>query len=289
MKIAVVTDSTAYLTKQQIAENNIRVIPIPVIIDNQVYQEGVDIDSENFYQKLKSSAAFPSTSQPSIGELIEFYQNLGNEGYDAVISIHLASTISGFVRTLETVAKEVKNTQVIPFDSQITVMLMGNMVIAATRMVKAGLEPEQILDNLRDLRSTTNECFIVDDLQNLVRGGRLSNASAFIGSMLKIKPLLTFDRHSHKIVAFEKVRSMKKAIRRVEELFEIDRRKVDYPLRLIVIHANDEPAAKSWQNGLKIKYPEYQVDLSYFGPVVGTHLGEKALALAWMKDIDKLN
>jgi fatty acid-binding protein DegV len=107
--------------------------------------------------------------------------------------------------------------------------------------------------------------------------------------MLKIKPLLTFDRHSHKIVAFEKVRSMKKAIRRVEELFEIDRRKVDYPLRLIVIHANDESAARSWQNELNIKYPEYQVDLSYFGPVVGTHLGEKALALAWMKDIDKLN
>lgn len=190
MKIAVVTDSTAYLTKQQIAENNIHVIPIPVILDNQVYQEGIDIDSREFYQKLKNSSTFPSTSQPSIGELIDFYENLGNQGYEAVISIHLASTISGFVQTLETVAKEVKNTKVIPFDSQITVMLMGNMVIAATRMVKAGLNPDQIIDKLEDLRATTNEYFIVDDLQNLVRGGRLSNASAFIGSMLKIKTLI---------------------------------------------------------------------------------------------------
>jgi DegV family protein with EDD domain len=289
MKIAVVTDSTAYLTKQQIAENNIYVIPIPVILDNQVYQEGIDIDSREFYQKLKNSSTFPSTSQPSIGELIDFYENLGNQGYEAVISIHLASTISGFVQTLETVAKEVKNTKVIPFDSQITVMLMGNMVIAATRMVKAGLNPDQIIDKLEDLRATTNEYFIVDDLQNLVRGGRLSNASAFIGSMLKIKPLLTFDRKSHKIVAFEKVRSMKKAIHRVEELFKIDQKEVDYPLRLIVIHANDEPAAEKWRDSLSKEYPQYQVDLSYFGPVIGTHLGEKALALAWMKDIDKLD
>ncbi len=75
MKIAVVTDSTAYLTKQQVEENDIKVIPIPVIIDNQVYQEGIDITSDEFYKKLKNSSSFPSTSQPSIGELIDFYEN----------------------------------------------------------------------------------------------------------------------------------------------------------------------------------------------------------------------
>lgn len=288
MKIAVVTDSTAYLTKQQVEENDIKVIPIPVIIDNQVYQEGIDITSDEFYKKLKNSSSFPSTSQPSIGELIDFYEKLGEEGYEAVISIHLASTISGFVQTLQTVAAEVKNTRVIPFDSQITVMVMGNLVLAAAKMVKQGFDPDIIIKKLEQLRATTNEVFIVDDLQNLVRGGRLSNASAFIGSVLKIKPLLTFDRHSHKIVAFEKVRSMKKAIKRAEELFENDRQTIDYPLRLIVIHANDETAAIQWQTKLAEKYPAYPVDISYFGPVIGTHLGERAIALAWMEDIDKL-
>ena len=287
MKIAVVTDSTAYLSKEQVEENDIKVIPIPVIIDNQVYQEGIDISTSEFYAKLKTSTSFPSTSQPSIGELINFYEDLGNQGYEAVISIHLAGTISGFVQTLQTVAKQVKNTRLLPFDSQITVILMGNLVLAAARMAKEGLDPDTIIKNLTALRATTNEFFIVDDLQNLVRGGRLSNSSAFIGSVLKIKPLLTFDRQSHKIVAFEKVRSMKKAIKRVEELFEKERLKVDYPLRLFVIHANDEPAAKEWQVKLAAKYPQYQVDISYFGPVIGTHLGEKALALGWMKDIDK--
>ncbi len=287
MKIAVVTDSTAYLTDKQIADNNIHVIPIPVIIDNEVYKEGVDISTEEFYEKLKKSKTFPSTSQPAIGELITFYENLGKQGYDAVISIHLASTISGFYQTLKNVASEVKGIKVYPFDSQITVMLMGNLALKAARMAKAGASVEEIFTELEALRKTMNECFIVDDLQNLVRGGRLSNATAFIGSVLKIKPLLTFDNDSHKIVAFDKVRSMKKALKRAEKIFEEEKKRVDYPLRLIVIHANDLNAAESWKKELSKKYPDCQIDLSYFGPVVGTHLGEKAIALAWMRDIDK--
>ncbi|WP_057896353.1 DegV family protein [Liquorilactobacillus oeni] len=287
MKIAVVTDSTAYLSQEQIAENDIYVIPIPVIIDNHVYKEGVDISTEEFYQKLRTSQTFPSTSQPPIGEMIKFYEELGKKGYDAVISIHLAASISGFVQSLKSMAGEIKETKVYPFDSKITVMLMGNMVIAAARMAKKGADVETILEHLRKLRDTTNECFIVDDLQNLVRGGRLSNASAFIGSVLKIKPLLTFDRKTNKIIAFDKVRSMKKAIKRAESVFDKEQQKVSYPLRLIVIHANDKNAALLWQKELAKKYPDYQVDLSYIGPVVGVHLGEKALALAWMKDIDK--
>ncbi|KRL01177.1 DegV family protein [Liquorilactobacillus capillatus] len=287
MKIAVVTDSTAYLTDKQINDYNIHVVPMPVIIDNKVYKEGIDISTEAFYQKLKTASSFPSTSQPPVGELISLYKSLGNQGYDAVISIHLAGTISGFIQTLTNLHEEVHNTKVIPFDSQITVMLMGNMVIAAARMAQAGANVDEILAKLRELRLTTNEYFIVDDLQNLVRGGRLSNASAFIGSVLKIKPLLTFDRQTHKIIAFDKVRSRKKAIKRVEKLFAEERQKVDYPLRLIVIHANDEAAALAWKDELDKLYPMYPVDISYFGPVIGTHLGEKALALAWMRDIDK--
>ncbi|GAJ25573.1 DegV family protein [Liquorilactobacillus sucicola DSM 21376 = JCM 15457] len=287
MKIAVVTDSTAYLTDKQINDYNIHVVPIPVIIDNKVYKEGIDISTEDFYQKLKTADSFPSTSQPPVGELISLYESLGNQGYDAVISIHLASTISGFVQTLTNIAGEVHNIKVVPFDSQITVMLMGNMVIAAARMALAGASVDEILMRLRELRATTNEYFIVDDLQNLVRGGRLSNASAFIGSVLKIKPLLTFDRENHRIVAFDKVRSRKKAIKRVENLFDKERQKIDYPLRLIIIHANDEEAAAAWKDQLVLRYPNYPIDISYFGPVIGTHLGEKALALAWMKDIDK--
>lgn len=288
MKIAVVTDSTAYLTEQQVKDHHLFVVPIPVILDGQVYDEGVDITTEEFYQKLKTSETFPSTSQPPLGEMLKLYEDLGNEGYDAVISIHLASTISGFVTTLKNAASTIDNIQVAPYDSGITVMLMGYLAMEAARMAR---DPEvtvdQIIARLDGLKSTMDECFIVNDLQNLVRGGRLSNASAFIGSMLKIKPLLTFDADTNKITAFEKVRSLKKAYARAEQIFAETAERVDYPLRALIIHANDEPAAIAWRDKLQANYPDLPIDISYFGPVIGTHLGEKAIALAWIKDFDK--
>lgn len=286
MKIAVVTDSTAYLSDEEVAANNIRVVPIPVIIDGQSYREGIDITTSEFYDKLRHSSSFPSTSQPPLGEMITLYDQLASEGYEAVISIHLSSTISGFVNSLRQIDGQLSsNIQVVPYDSQLTVKVMGYLVIAAAQMVKEGKSITEIVDALDALRKTINNVFIVDDLQNLVRGGRLSNASAFIGSLLKIKPLLTMHTPSHEIEAFEKVRSTKKALARCEELFDQSIQQVDYPLRAIVIHANDEPAAIKWRDKLSAKYPDIPFEISYFGPVIGTHLGEKALAIAWMRDI----
>lgn len=287
MKIAVVTDSTAYLSDAEVAANGIKVVPIPVVIDGKSYREGIDITSSEFYDKLRNSSSFPSTSQPPLGEMISLYDGLAKEGYDAVISIHLSSTISGFLNSLRQINDQLtSDIKVIPYDSQVTVKLMGYLVLAAAKLARQGSSVDEILVKLDELRSTINNLFIVDDLQNLVRGGRLSNASAFIGSLLKIKPLLTMHTASHEIEAFEKVRSTKKALARCEELFAQAVASVDYPLRAIVIHANDEGAALKWQEKLSAKYPNIPFEISYFGPVIGTHLGEKALALAWMKDID---
>ncbi|WP_125703354.1 DegV family protein [Lacticaseibacillus daqingensis] len=287
MKIAVVTDSTAYLTEAQVAANDIKVVPIPVILDGNVYDEGKDITTPAFYAKLRTAKTFPNTSQPPLGEMLKLYENLANEGYDTILSIHLASTISGFVNTLRGAVSEVKNANVIVYDSQITVILMGELVLTAARMAQAGQPVSEIIATLDALRATIGEYFIVNDLQNLVRGGRLSNAAGFIGGMLKIKPLLTFDDESHKIVAFEKIRSLKKAYGRVEDLFTAALAAVDYPVKAWIIDANDPEAGDAWLATLQAKFPTVSWDRSYFGPVIGTHLGEKAIALAWIKDTTK--
>lgn len=288
MKIAVVTDSTAYLTAQEAAENNIHVVPIPFTIDGKSYQEGVDITTEEFYAELKTSKTFPSTSQPPIGEMMELYQQLADEGYDAVISIHLASSISGFINSLELLADQMKDTiKIVPFDSQITVKLMGQLAIEAATLVKQGDDLDTIVDKLTQLRSTIHDDFVVDDLQNLVRGGRLSNASAFVGSILRIKPLLSFDNPNHAIEAFEKVRSMKKAKIRVEQIFDAAVAKTDYPVRAFVFHAAAEEAGQKWLDELQERHPDIDFELSFFGPVIGVHLGQGALAVGWMQDTRK--
>lgn len=288
MKIAVVTDSSSYLSKEEAKVNNIYIISIPVIIEDQVYHEGVDITTKEFYERVRNLKELPKTSQPEFGELNKLYDQLADKGYDAVISIHLASTISGLINSLNVLSKTKTNIKIIPYDSHITVRLMGYLALEAARMANAGKDLETILARLDDLRSTIDENIIVNDLTNLVKGGRLSNASAVIGTMLNIKPLLTFDDQTDEIVAYEKVRSIKKAYLKSEQRFAKAQAAADFPYRLIVIDANDQSENDMWTADLKKKFPNTTIEQSYFGPVIGTHLGEKAVALGWIKDFEKV-
>lgn len=287
MKIAVVTDSSSYLSKEEAEKYQIRVVSVPVIIDGHMYHEGVDITNKEFYDHLRNSKDLPKTSQPALGEMSLVYDQLAAEGYDAVISIHLAATISGLVNNLKALASSKTNIKIIPYDSRITVRLMGYLAIEAAKMAADSQSLDKILARLDDLRSTIDENIIVNDLTNLVKGGRLSNASAVIGTMLNIKPLLTFDNQTDEIVAYEKVRSLKKAYLKTEQRFAQAQAQADFPYRLLVIDANDPQANNLWTQALHHKFPDIIIEQSYFGPVIGTHLGEKAMALGWIKDFDQ--
>lgn len=288
MKIAVVTDSTAYLSPEETAANNIHVVPIPVTLDGQTYREGVDISTSDFYEKMANSSSFPTTSQTPIGQLMEVYQGLADDGYDAVISIHLTRAITGYLDTVEQLAEQMKDTiKIVPIDSHLTVKMMGYLALEAAKLASEGDDLDDIVKKVKEYRDTFNNVFVVDDLQNLVRGGRLSNASAFVGSILKIKPLLTMHTPTHAIEAFEKVRSMKKAKLRCEQIFDEDIAKLYYPVKAMVIHANVPEEGQKWLDKLQADHPDISFELSYFGPVIGSHLGQGALALAWMQDTAK--
>ncbi|MDE6492149.1 MAG: DegV family protein [Lactobacillus sp.] len=288
MKIALVTDSTSVLTEQEIKENNVIVAPIPIIIGDKEYLEGVNITSKQLFETQKQGAAFPKTSQPSMGEMISLFNKLHDEGYEAIITITLSSGISGFFQTLQNVARNNPEYHLYPYDSKMTVRLQGYLVLAAAKMIKAGYRPEEILERLDKIRATIDELFVVDDLKNLSRGGRLSNASAFIGTMLHIKPLLTFE--DGKIVAFDKIRSLKRAVSKVEDIALERTSKLPYKdkLRLFVFHSNDEKQAEGIKEFILDNFPGMPVDVAEFSPVIATHLGEKSIAIAWMIDIDKL-
>ncbi|WP_056976392.1 DegV family protein [Lacticaseibacillus sharpeae] len=285
MKIAIVTDSTAYLSPAQIAGLPIRIVTTPIILDGDTYNEGVDITPQEFWDKLKTAKEFPHTSQPRLGDVLAIHEQLKNEGYDTVINIYLSATISGINSTISAQAKQIEDQHVIVYDSQITVALMGEMVLVAGKMAAAGKSVDEILATLDDLRATTGEYFIVNDLQHLVRGGRLSSAAGFVGSMLRIRPLLTFNEE-HKIVVAEKVRTAARASARIEELFGKAMADVDYPVKAWVIDSGAPEEAAKWQAKLQQDYPQINLGRSYLGPAITTHIGPGALALAWMKDWD---
>lgn len=280
MKIAVVTDSTAYLTHDQYQKNNIFMLPLSVIIGEDVFREEVDITSAEFYEKVRGMESLPTSSQPTTGEIVSLLERLSKE-YDAVISIHLSSKISGTYQNVSVAASMVESIKVYPYDSGISCMAQGYFALEAARMAKHGATSEEILGTFDEMQTTLRAYFMVDDLNHLVRGGRLSNGAAILGSMLKIKPILHFS--DKEIVVFEKIRSSKKALKRIEGMLEEDTHK-NYPIVATIIHANAEEEALKWKKQMEKKMPEVRFELSYFGPVIGTHLGEGSLGMAWVED-----
>ncbi|MBL1230815.1 DegV family protein [Enterococcus sp. BWB1-3] len=278
MKLAVVTDSTAYLPDRIKEHDDLFVIPIPVILDGKIYNEGIDIEADEYYDLLNSSSEFPTTSQPALGEVIELYESLAAKGYDTILSIHLSAGISGFVTNLSSVKDSVKGIDIYPYDSKITSMPMGNMVETALNLSENGESIQKIINKLDIMRDNTYVYLVVDDLNNLVRGGRLTNGVALIGGLLKIKPILTFE--DGKIVLFEKIRSIKKAFTRAEKIIGQRASEINHPVKLYVIHANNLAVAEEEKQKLQEQYPNAEIEIGHFGPVIGTHLGEKAIGLA---------
>ncbi|TNU30104.1 DegV family protein [Bacillus velezensis] len=278
MKIAVVTDSTAYIPKEMREEHHIHMIPLQVVFGEKTFREETELDWRSFYKEVKNHDELPTTSQPSFGELIALYEELGKT-YDAVISIHLSSGISGTYNSAASANTMVDHIKVYPFDSEISCFAQGFYALKAAQLIKDGVDsPEEIIKELEEMKKTVRAYFMVDDLSHLQRGGRLSSAQAFIGGLLKVKPILHFDNKV--IVPFEKIRTRKKAITRIFELFGEDASK-GIPMRAAVIHANREEEAADIIQELSGKYPHVEFYNSYFGAVIGTHLGEGAIGIGW--------
>lgn len=278
VKIAIVTDSTAYLPKDVRERLGIRMIPLSVIFGDETYREEIDMTADEFFVKIKQNPKLPTTSQPSVGEFVDLFTAIREEGYEAVISIHLSSAISGTYQGAVTAGTMVEGLRVYAYDSEISCMAQGFYAIEAAEMAKAGKMPEEILARLDEMKRTLRAYFMVDDLSHLQRGGRLTGAQAFIGGLLQIKPLLRFENKV--IVPFEKIRTRKKAVQRIEELFDEDADK-GVPLKAAIIHANQPDEASRWRDELAARYPHVEFLISYFGPVIATHVGEGALGLTW--------
>ncbi|MDQ0161915.1 DegV family protein [Aeribacillus alveayuensis] len=279
MKTAILTDSTAYIPKEVREKLQIKMIPLSVIFGQESYREEIDMTAEQFWKEIKEREDLPTTSQPPIGEFVNMYEELAKE-YDAVISIHLSSGISGTFNGAVTAGQMVEGIKVYPYDSEISCMAQGFYAIEAAELIKEEKSPEEILKRLDEMKQSLRAYFMVDDLSHLKRGGRLSGAQAFVGSLLQIKPVLHFV--DKVIVPYEKIRTRKKALKRIYELFD-EVASQNVPLRATIIHANRPDEAEKMKQELAQKYPHVEFYISYFGPVIGTHLGEGAIGLGWYK------
>ena len=277
MKTAILTDSTAYIPEDLLNKLNIYTVPLSVVFGNESFREDEDITNEQFYEKMRNTKELPTTSQPAIGTFVEMYEKLSKD-YDAVISIHLSSKFSGTYGAAQSAANMVDKVKVHPFDSELSAMPQGLFVIVAAELAQAGKGDEEILSQLYDMKDRTRAYFMVDDLTNLQKGGRLSSAQKLLGSVLNIKPILHIEEGV--IVPFEKVRTRKKAIRRIMSMLEDDatNKKI---VKAVFIHGNNEEAAEELRTAFLEQHPNVETIISCFGPVIGTHLGENSIGVSW--------
>ncbi|PRO66878.1 DegV family protein [Alkalicoccus urumqiensis] len=190
-KIHIVTDSTLDLEEHQIEKYGIHVVPLSVTVGGKTYVDRVEIDSASFIDKMKEADELPKSSQPSPGTFKELYDRLGEDGSE-VISIHMASKLSGTYDSARQAAG-MSEASVTVVDSEYISTALGFQVVEAARLAEQGASMEEITAKVQKVKENTRLYIMVDTLENLVKGGRIGRGRAFVGSLLKIKPLAVLD------------------------------------------------------------------------------------------------
>jgi len=276
-KVAIVTDSTAYIPPDLIEQYNISVAPLVLIWGDETYEDGVDIQPDEFYTRLEGAKVMPSTSQATPKTFHKIYSDLLEQDYE-ILSLLIASPLSGTVVSAVQVQAEMPEAPIEIVDSYNTAMALGWQVIQTARAAEDGANLAECKEIAEQGREHTGVIFAVDTLEFLHRGGRIGGASRYLGTALNIKPIL--EVREGRIEAIEKVRTRKKSFVRLLELVgeRIDGRE---PVRLATLHANSPQDAQELLDMAKDKFSPVETVFSEVSPVIGTHVGPGTVGLAY--------
>lgn len=272
MSLAVITDSSVNLPADIQGHADVYILDIPVIIEGQPFVEGKNLDLKQFYEQMANSEELLKTSQPNLADLDNLLMELEDKGYTHVIGLFLSSGISVFWANSQFLIEDHAKLKIAFPDTKITATPMGAMVRNVLHWSAQEMSFDNILKKLDEQIAQTTAYILVDDLNHLVKGGRLSNGSAILGNLLSIKPILNFNDEG-KIVVFEKVRTEKKAVKRLVALAEDNQN-----MELSILHTNVPEKAEDFKEQLEAQGVKVSTVVSLCA-VIATHLGEGALVL----------
>ncbi len=265
-RVRVVTDSTADVEGEEAQRLGIAVVPLNVHWNGETYLDKVEISIDEFYRKLREEKGTPKTSQPSVGQFEEVYRRLLREA-DAVVSLHLASKLSGTFNSAQMAARNVAPDRISVIDSLTITMPLGATVLRVARLAEAGGSLEECVRLARGLIPRLRVIFGLDTLEFLRRGGRIGRAQALAGGLLAIKPILQI--LGGEVVPVDRVRTRAASIRRVLEAV----RDLGPAEELFVLYGDDPHPARQLEKLLADAYPEIRLSTGRIGAVLGTHTG----------------
>jgi len=281
-KVRIVTDSTSDIPQEMRERLGIAMIPLKVHFGEETYLDAITIGTDQFYEKLIQASSLPTTSQPSPLEFVEVYEKVFAEEPDAsIISIHLAAVLSGTYQSATIAQSMIEGeADITIIDSKSASFGIGYLVVRAAEMAQAGHSKEEIIHELQKLQEDFHLYFLVDTLEYLQKGGRIGKASALIGSILNIKPILTLDKDGG-VFPMDKVRGSKKAMGRIVELLKNDFG--DAPVGVTLAWTNDKAVAMELGERIKSELNVKQVGYTTVGSVIGTHTGPGTSAVFMYK------
>jgi len=274
-RVAIVTDSTCDLPRGLVEELGLRVVPLSVTFGDETLTAGVELSTPAFYARLAGAETLPSTSQPAPAWFDEAYADCADDGLERVVSIHCSAALSGTVALARDRARTAElDVEVV--DSRLVGGALGMAVLAAHRVAEAGGDVADVLAAVASVRDTSTSLIVVDTLEHLRRGGRLTGAQAAIGTALKVKPILHLTPDG-RVEVRERTRTWSRALERVAAIAATVGG--GHPVDAVVAHALAPMRAEQLWAALERQAVVAERLETLIGPVVGTHVGPGAVGL----------
>ncbi len=279
-KVYIVTDSTADLTEEEVKQFEISIVPMNISIDDENYIDGVTITKEEFKEKMIASAELPKTAQPSIGRFVEVYDELGKNG-DSVISIQMMRSISGTVDAARQAA-DITETNVTVVDSDFTSRSMGMIVKEAAKAAQDGKTVEEILEIIEDAKKRTTLYLTVVNLDNLIKGGRISQLMGMFSNLLNIKLFLQVI--NGKIEIIQKGRGLKSLQKKYDEIFEQMKSAPKGIQEIGIMHAGLSDFNEGNIARVRELFPDVPLTIVTTSPIIMSHTGVDAMAITYLEN-----
>jgi fatty acid kinase fatty acid binding subunit len=277
---AIVVDSTADFPEAPQRFANWRVVPLYVRFGDESYKDYVELGPDEFYARLRSAAQTPSTSQPTPGDFLGAYEELG--GFERILSLHIAGKLSGTIESARAAARDLGGDRIRALDSQSASAAIAMLCLAIQRRLERGTSDEEVDALVERYRREAGLLFTVDTLEYLARGGRIGRARAWAGELINIKPILTIK--DGEVVPVKRVRGNRKAFLEFESAFTGSTR--DTPtLQVGIAHADAPERADALVEMVRRTRPAAQLELvTKLGPVLGAHAGPGTIGFFWFDD-----
>ena len=275
--IAWVVDSTAFISDTLAAHPDVHVVPLTIHFGHDQYADGVELTSEQLYERIRNAEEFPKTSQPAAGEFAKLYEKI-SEDYEAIIAVHVSAKLSGTISSSKSGA-EIAEVRMECIDSLALSSGITKLVERGIVLQERGMNLEEITAQLRNEVKNFRNYILIGNLNQLYKGGRMNGVQFFLGNLLQVKPIIQLTEQGE-LKALDKVRSQKRALN-----YLIDKAVDDYEkegVRSIdLMHGNVPDQAEELKNAIQAKAPDLEIRIGEISSVLAVHAGEGTLATLW--------